>query len=190
MRSVPWRTPWAPTGAQALLDLLTFVLLLYATAAAFIFVVLGAIAAFSGLSIFKILRLIREEILLVLGTSSSEVALPRLLDKLERAGVEKSVVGLVVPSGYSFNTDGTAIYMSMAIVFLAQITDTPLSIGEQLAVLAVLMFTSKGGAAVSGAGFVKLTATLQSVPAVPLSGLLACSSVSTVSCPRRVRSPT
>lgn len=158
-------------GGSTLLDLLTFVLLLYATAAAFIFVVLGAIAAFSGLSIFKILRLIREEILLVLGTSSSEVALPRLLDKLERAGVEKSVVGLVVPSGYSFNTDGTAIYMSMAIVFLAQITDTPLSIGEQLAVLAVLMFTSKGGAAVSGAGFVKLTATLQSVPAVPLSGL-------------------
>lgn len=158
-------------GGSTLLSLMKLVLLVYGSCLFFIFVVLAGIAAMAGLSIFKILRLIKEEILLVLGTSSSEVALPRLLQKLENAGCERSVVGMVLPAGYSFNTDGTAIYMSMAVVFISQATDTPLSLWQQLSILAILLFTSKGGAAVSGAGFVKLTATLQSVPTLPLSGL-------------------
>ncbi len=158
-------------GGATLLSLMKLVLLVYASCLFFVFIVLGGIAASAGLSIFKILRMIKEEILLVLGTSSSEVALPRLLEKLESAGCERSVVGLVVPAGYSFNTDGTAIYMSMAVVFISQATDTPLTLWQQLGILAILLFTSKGGAAVSGAGFVKLAATLQSVPSLPMSGL-------------------
>ncbi|PZP40547.1 MAG: C4-dicarboxylate transporter DctA [Azospirillum brasilense] len=158
-------------GGATLLSLLKLVLLVYGSCLFFVLVVLGGIAASAGLSIFKILRMIREEILIVLGTSSSEVVLPRLLEKLESAGCDKSVVGLVVPAGYSFNTDGTAIYMSMAVVFISQATDTPLDLWQQLGILAILLFTSKGGAAVSGAGFVKLAATLQSVPSLPMSGL-------------------
>ena len=158
-------------GGDTLLSLLYLVLLVYATAAVFVLVVLGAICAYCRISIFKVLRLIREEIILVLGTSSSEVALPRLLEKLERAGCPRSTVGIVLPAGYAFNMDGTAIYMSMAVVFISQATDAPLSLGQQLAVLAVMLFTSKGGAGVSGLGFVKLAATLQSVPALPMGGL-------------------
>jgi len=158
-------------GSATLLSLFNFVLLVYVTAILFVFLVLGAIAGMCRLSIFKILRLIRDELVLVLGTSSSEVALPRLLAKLEKAGCEKSVVGLVVPAGYSFNTDGTAIYMSMSVIFISYATDSPLTLGQQLAALAVLLFTSKGGAGVSGLGFVKLSATLQSIPTLPVGGL-------------------
>ncbi|KAA9159340.1 C4-dicarboxylate transporter DctA [Amycolatopsis acidicola] len=158
-------------GSATLLSLFYFVLLVYATAIVFVVVVLGAISGFCGLSIFKIIRLIRDELVLVLGTSSSEVALPRLLAKLERAGCEKSVVGLVIPAGYSFNMDGTAIYMSLSVLFISHATDSPLSLGQQLALLAVLLFTSKGGAGVSGLGFVKLSATLQSVQTLPMGGL-------------------
>lgn len=158
-------------GGATIVSLMKMVVLVYGSCLFFVFVILGGIAASFGFSIFKILRLIREELLLVLGTSSSEVALPRLLNKLERAGCEKSIVGLVLPTGYSFNTDGTAIYMSMAIVFISQATDAPLTVMQQLGILAILLLTSKGGAAVSGAGFVKLAATLQSVPSVPMSGL-------------------
>ncbi len=158
-------------GGATLWSLMSLILLVYACCAFFIFVVLGAIAGAFGFSIFSILRLVREEFLLVLGTSSSEVALPRLIDKLERAGCERSIVGLVLPTGYSFNTDGTSIYMSTAVIFISQVTDTPLSIGQQLTILAILLFTSKGGAAVSGAGFVKLAATIQSAQVLPASGL-------------------
>jgi aerobic C4-dicarboxylate transport protein len=158
-------------GGTALVSLGKLILLVYGCCFVFIFVVLGCVAAMFGFSIFKILKLVKEEFLLVLGTSSSEVALPRLIEKLERAGCERSIVGLVLPTGYSFNTDGTAIYMSMAVIFISQATDTPLTIAQQLGILAVLLFTSKGGAAVSGAGFVKLAATLQSVKTLPLSGL-------------------
>ena len=158
-------------GGTTLWSLMNLILLVYACCAFFIFVVLGAVAGAFGFSIFSILRLVREEFLLVLGTSSSEVALPRLIDKLERAGCERSIVGLVLPTGYSFNTDGTSIYMSTAVIFISQVTDTPLSIGQQLTILAILRFTSKGGAAVSGAGFVKLAATIQSAQVIPASGL-------------------
>jgi aerobic C4-dicarboxylate transport protein len=158
-------------GGTALVSLGQLILLVYGSCIVFIFVVLGLVSAAFGFSIFGILKLVREEFLLVLGTSSSEVALPRLIEKLERAGCERSIVGLVLPTGYSFNTDGTSIYMSMAVIFISQATDTPLTIAQQLGILAVLLFTSKGGAAVSGAGFVKLAATLQSVKTLPLSGL-------------------
>jgi aerobic C4-dicarboxylate transport protein len=158
-------------GGATLWSLMSLIVLVYACCAFFVFVVLGAIAGAFGFSIFSILRLVREEFLLVLGTSSSEVALPRLIDKLERAGCERSIVGLVLPTGYSFNTDGTSIYMSTAVIFISQVTDTPLSIGQQLTILAILLFTSKGGAAVSGAGFVKLAATIQSAQVLPASGL-------------------
>jgi len=158
-------------GGTALVSLGQLILLVYGSCIVFIFVVLGLVSAAFGFSIFSILKLVREEFLLVLGTSSSEVALPRLIEKLERAGCERSIVGLVLPTGYSFNTDGTSIYMSMVVIFISQATDTPLTIAQQLGILAVLLFTSKGGAAVSGAGFVKLAATLQSVKTLPLSGL-------------------
>ena len=158
-------------GGATLFSLMKLILLVYACCVFFVIVVLGAIAGAFGFSIFSILRLVREEFLLVLGTSSSEVALPRLIDKLERAGCERSIVGLVLPTGYSFNTDGTSIYMSMAVIFISQVTDTPLSIGQQLTILAILLFTSKGGAAVSGAGFVKLAATIQSAQVLPVGGL-------------------
>lgn len=158
-------------GGATLWSLMHLILLVYACCIFFILVVLGAISAAFGFSILDILRLVREEFLLVLGTSSSEVALPRLIEKLERAGCERSIVGLVLPTGYSFNTDGTSIYMSMAVIFISQVTDTPLTIAQQLTILAILLFTSKGGAAVSGAGFVKLAATIQSAQVIPASGL-------------------
>lgn len=158
-------------GAATLLYLAKLVVLYWATSLVFAVGVLGAVSASIGLSIFKILRLIRDELLIVLGTASSEVVLPRLIEKLERAGCDESVVGFVIPSGYSFNLDGTSIYMAIAIAFIAQATDTPFSLGQQIGVLAILMLTSKGGTTVAGGAFIKLAATLQTVRALPLNGL-------------------
>lgn len=143
----------------------------YLTAALFVLVVLGGIARVAGFSIFRYLAYIKDELLLVLGTSSSETALPGMLDKLQRLGCKKSTVGLVLPLGYSFNLDGTNIYMTMAAVFLAQATNTPLDLSQQLSLLLVAMLTSKGASGVTGAGFVTLAATLQAVPGIPLEAL-------------------
>ena len=143
----------------------------YATCLLFIIVVLGGIAAWTGFSLFKFIRYIKEEILIVLGTSSSESVLPRMMAKLEHLGCAKSVVGLVIPTGYSFNLDGTSIYMTMAAIFIAQATNTQLTLGQQLGILAVLLLTSKGAAAVTGGGFVTLAATLSAIPTIPVAGL-------------------
>jgi aerobic C4-dicarboxylate transport protein len=143
----------------------------YLTMALFIIVILGSIARAYGFSIFKFIRYIKEEILLVLGTSSSESALPRMMDKLEKYGCSKSVVGLVVPTGYSFNLDGTSIYLSMAAIFVAQAMGVDLTIWHQLTLLAVLMLTSKGAAGVTGSGFVTLAATLAAFPTIPVAGM-------------------
>jgi aerobic C4-dicarboxylate transport protein len=158
-------------GVGTLYYLAKVVILYWATSLAFVLVVLGAVAALAGLSILSILRLIREELLLVLGTASGEVALPRLMLKLEEAGCDGAVVGFVLPGGYSFNLDGTSIYMAIAVAFIAQATDTPFSLGQQLGVLGILLLTSKGGTTVAGGAFIKLAATLQTVRALPLSGL-------------------
>jgi aerobic C4-dicarboxylate transport protein len=143
----------------------------YLTCALFIVVVLGGIARWAGFNLFRFLNYIREEILIVLGTSSSESVLPRMMAKLEHLGCSKSVVGLVIPTGYSFNLDGTSIYMTMAAIFIAQATNTPLTLGQQLGILAVLLLTSKGAAAVTGGGFVTLAATLSAIPTLPVAGL-------------------
>ena len=143
----------------------------YITSGLFVAIVLGSIAWWCGFSIFRFLGYIRDELLLVLGTSSSETALPGLIKKMERLGCSKSTVGLVVPTGYSFNLDGTNIYMTMAAVFLAQATNTPLSITQQISLLLIAMLTSKGASGVSGAGFVTLAATLQAVPSIPIESL-------------------
>lgn len=143
----------------------------YLTCLLFIGLVLGTVARLHGFSIWKFIAYIREELLIVLGTSSSESALPRMMQKLERLGAEKSVVGLVIPTGYSFNLDGTSIYLTMAAVFIAQATDTPLSLWQQLALLAVLLLTSKGAAGITGSGFIVLAATLGSTQVVPIAGL-------------------
>jgi len=143
----------------------------YLTCLLFIIVVLGTIAAWAGFSIFKFISYIKEELLIVLGTSSSESVLPRMMVKLENLGCQKSVVGLVIPTGYSFNLDGTSIYMTMAAIFIAQATNTELTIGQQLGVLAVLLLTSKGAAAVTGGGFVTLAATPATIPTIPVAGL-------------------
>jgi aerobic C4-dicarboxylate transport protein len=143
----------------------------YLTCFLFIFVVLGTIAKITGFNIFKFLRYIREELLIVLGTSSSESALPRLMNKLEQLGCKKSVVGLVVPTGYSFNLDGTSIYLTMAAIFVAQATNTPLTIGQTATILGVLLLTSKGAAGVTGSGFVTLAATFAAIPTIPVAGL-------------------
>ena len=158
-------------GAATLLYLSKVVILFWASSLVFVLVVLGAVCALVGLSIFKLIGLIREELLLVLGTASGEVALPRLMLKLEQAGCDAAVVGFVLPGGYSFNLDGTGIYMAIAVGFIAQATDTPFSLGQQIAVLAVLLLTSKGGTTVAGGAFIKLAATLQTVRTLPLSGL-------------------
>ena len=155
----------------ALHRLLFLMLGFYITAALFVVVVLGAIAWYSGFSIFRFLNYIRDELLLVLGTSSSEVALPGMIEKMQRLGCSQSTVGLVIPTGFSFNLDGTNIYMAMAAVFLAQATNTPLSIGHQISLLIVAMLTSKGASGVTGAGFITLAATLQSVPGIPIESL-------------------
>ena len=143
----------------------------YLTSGLFVLVVLGLIARLAGFSIFHFLNHIKDEIILVLGTSSSETALPRLIKKLEQLGCSSSTVGLVVPTGYSFNLDGTNIYMAMAAVFLAQATNTPMDLSQQMSLLLVAMITSKGASGVTGAGFVALAATLQAVPTIPLESL-------------------
>ena len=143
----------------------------YITCLFFIFVVLGSIARFYGFSILRFIRYIKEELLIVLGTSSSESVLPRMIAKLENLGVEKSVVGLVIPTGYSFNLDGTSIYLTMAAVFIAQATNTPLDLFHQVVLLLVLLLTSKGAAGVTGSGFIVLAATLSAVGHVPVAGL-------------------
>jgi aerobic C4-dicarboxylate transport protein len=143
----------------------------YLTCALFIFIVLGIIARLCGFNILKFLYYIREELLIVLGTSSSESALPRMMLKLENLGCRKSVVGLVIPTGYSFNLDGTSIYLTMAAIFVAQATNTPLTMTQTLTILAVLLLTSKGAAGVTGSGFVTLAATFAAIPTIPVAGL-------------------
>ncbi len=158
-------------GLGSLLSLAKLMGTFYLTCLVFIFGVLGLIARFHGFSIFRFLRYIREELLIVLGTSSSEAALPRMMAKMESLGAGKSTVGLVIPTGYSFNLDGTSIYLTMAAVFLAQATNTPMTLTQQLTLLAVLLLTSKGAAGVTGSGFVVLAATLSAVGDVPVSAL-------------------
>jgi aerobic C4-dicarboxylate transport protein len=143
----------------------------YLTSLLFVLVVLGIIARLTGFSLLRFLGYIRDELLIVLGTSSSESALPRLMEKLERLGCSRSVVGLVVPTGYSFNLDGTNIYMTMAALFIAQATNTHLTLGQQLTILGVAMLTSKGASGITGAGFVTLAATLAVVPTIPVAGM-------------------
>jgi aerobic C4-dicarboxylate transport protein len=158
-------------GVGSLTQLASLMGAFYLTCVIFIVGVLGSIAAAHGFSIFKLIKYIKEELFLVLGTSSSESALPRLMAKMENAGAEKSVVGLVVPTGYSFNLDGTSIYLTMAAVFIAQATNTPMDLGQQITLLLILLLTSKGAAGVTGSGFIVLAATLSAVGTVPVAGL-------------------
>jgi aerobic C4-dicarboxylate transport protein len=158
-------------GLHTLASLGELMACFYGACLVFLFGVLGTVAAVTGFSFFSYLRYIREELFIVLGTSSSESALPRMMGKLERLGAGKPIVGLVIPAGYSFNLDGTAIYLSMAAVFVAQATGTQMSFAEQLKLLAVLLLTSKGAAGVTGSGFVVLAATLGTVGHVPVAGL-------------------
>jgi aerobic C4-dicarboxylate transport protein len=158
-------------GVGSLLSLGKLMGTFYATCLVFILVVLGIIARFHGFSILKFIRYIKEELLIVLGTSSSESVLPRMMAKLENLGVRKSTVGLVIPTGYSFNLDGTSIYLTMAAVFVAQATNTAMTLTQQLTLLAVLLLTSKGAAGVTGSGFIVLAATLSAVGHVPVAGL-------------------
>ncbi len=158
-------------GGDTLLYLLKLIGVYYAASLLFVFGVLGTISWSVGLPFMAVLRLIRDEILLVFGTASGEVAFPRLIEKLKRTGCDDVVVGFVLPAGYSFNLDGTAIYMAIAIGFIAQATDTPFSLWQQAGLLAILSITSKGGTTVAGGAFIKLAATLQSVHTLPLSGL-------------------
>ena len=158
-------------GVGTLLSLGKLMLCFYGTCLIFIFGVLGAVARLHGFRISKFIRYIREELLIVLGTSSSESVLPRILVRLERLGVSKTVVGLVVPTGYSFNLDGTAIYLTMAAVFIAQATNTHLDLAHQVGLLVVLLLTSKGAAGVTGSGFIVLAATLSAVGQVSVAGL-------------------
>jgi len=158
-------------GIASLLSLGALMATFYATCLFFVFVVLGAIARFHGFSIWKFVKYIKEELLIVLGTSSSESVLPRMMVKLENLGARKSVVGLVIPTGYSFNLDGTSIYLTMAAVFIAQATNTPMTLTQQITLLAVLLLTSKGAAGVTGSGFIVLAATLSAVGHVPVAGL-------------------
>ncbi|MFW2831203.1 dicarboxylate/amino acid:cation symporter [Sphingomonas sp. ID0503] len=156
---------------DALANLAELVATFYLTSALFVLVVLGLVGRFAGFSILKLIRYLKTELLLVLGASSSEAALPSLIDKMEKAGCRKSVVGLVVPTGYSFNLDGTNIYMTLATLFIAQATGIHLSFGQQALLLGVAMLSSKGAAGVTGAGFITLAATLSVVPAVPVAGM-------------------
>ncbi len=158
-------------GLDSLVSLGALILTFYITALLFILVVLGTIARVSGFSILKFIRYIRDELFIVLGTSSSESALPQLMHKLERLGASRSVVGLVIPTGYSFNLDGTNIYMTLAMLFLAQATNIDLSLTQQAMILGVAMLTSKGASGVTGAGFITLAATLAIVPDIPLASL-------------------
>jgi aerobic C4-dicarboxylate transport protein len=158
-------------GVGTLVSLGALMATFYATCLFFIFVVLGTIARVHGFSVWKLIKYIKEELLIVLGTSSSESVLPRMMAKMENLGARKSVVGLVIPTGYSFNLDGTSIYLTMAAVFIAQATNTPMTLTQQLTLLAVLLLTSKGAAGVTGSGFIVLAATLSAVGGVPVAGL-------------------
>ena len=158
-------------GLGALVNLGALIATFYLTSLIFVVGILGLVARMTGFSIFKLCRYLKAELRLVLGTSSSEAALPNLIDKMEKAGVEKSVVGLVVPTGYSFNLDGTNIYMTLAALFIAQACNVDLSLGDQIALLLVAMISSKGAAGVTGAGFITLAATLSIVPTVPVAGM-------------------
>ena len=158
-------------GLGSLLSLGKLMGSFYATCLIFVLLVLGTIAKIHGFSILKFILYIKEEMLIVLGTSSSEAVLPRMMAKMENLGVKKSTVGLVIPTGYSFNLDGTSIYLTMAAVFIAQATNTPMTLTQQLTLLAVLMLTSKGAAGVTGSGFIVLAATLSAVGNVPIGGL-------------------
>ncbi|MET2831073.1 dicarboxylate/amino acid:cation symporter [Mesorhizobium shangrilense] len=158
-------------GIGSIVNLAMLVATFYFTAFLFVFGVLGAVCRYNGFSIFSLIRYIKEELLLVLATSSSEAALPSLMEKMEKAGAKRSVVGLVIPTGYSFNLDGTNIYMTLAALFIAQATNTDLSIGDQVLLLLVAMLSSKGAAGVTGAGFITLAATLAVVPSVPVAGM-------------------
>ncbi len=158
-------------GIGSLVNLGALVATFYLTSLIFVLGVLGIVARLNGFSIFKLIRYLKAELLLVLGTSSSEAALPNLINKMERAGCARPVVGLVVPTGYSFNLDGTNIYMTLAALFIAQACDVHLSLGDQIALLLVAMISSKGAAGVTGAGFITLAATLSIVPSVPVAGM-------------------
>ncbi|VEA61265.1 Aerobic C4-dicarboxylate transport protein [Serratia plymuthica] len=158
-------------GVGTLLQLGQLIACFYVTCVLFVVVVLGTIARANGFSIFKFVRYIKEELLIVLGTSSSESVLPRMLDKMEKLGCKKSVVGLVIPTGYSFNLDGTSIYLTMAAVFIAQATNTHMDIMHQVTLLVVLLLSSKGAAGVTGSGFIVLAATISAVGHLPLAGL-------------------
>jgi aerobic C4-dicarboxylate transport protein len=158
-------------GVGTLLSLGKLMACVYLTCALFIFIVLGIIARMHGFSLIKVLKYIKDELLVVLGTSSSETALPSLMEKMEQAGCGKSVVGIVLPAGYSFNLDGTSIYLTMAALFVAQATDTSLTLGQEIGILAVLLLTSKGAAAVTGGGFITLAATLSATGTIPVAGL-------------------
>lgn len=158
-------------GVGTLANLAALIATFYVTSLLFVVIVLGLVARFAGFSLFGLVRYIKDELLLVLGTSSSESAMPLLMEKLERAGCPKPIVGLVVPTGYSFNLDGTNIYMSLAALFIAQATNTPLTVGDQLLLMAVAILSSKGAAGVTGSGFIVLAATLSVVPTVPVAGM-------------------
>ncbi|MEL7629980.1 dicarboxylate/amino acid:cation symporter [Pectobacterium aroidearum] len=158
-------------GVGTLVQLGQLIACFYITCVLFIFLVLGSIAKATGFSIFKFIRYIREELLIVLGTSSSESVLPRMLEKMEKVGCKKSVVGLVIPTGYSFNLDGTSIYLTMAAVFIAQATNSHMDIWHQITLLVVLLLSSKGAAGVTGSGFIVLAATLSAVGHLPVAGL-------------------
>ncbi|PTB22726.1 C4-dicarboxylate transporter DctA [Trinickia symbiotica] len=159
-------------GIVSLLPMLKLIGVFYLTAFLFVAIVLGTIARLCGFSLWRFLAYIRDELLIVLGTSTSEAALPQLMDKLERLGCPRGVVGLVVPTGYSFNLDGTNIYMTLAVLFLAQATNTHLTLGQEVTLLLVTMLTSKGSTGVTGAGFITLAASLSVVPTVPVSAMV------------------
>jgi aerobic C4-dicarboxylate transport protein len=158
-------------GVVSLVNLLELIATFYLTSALFVLLVLGTIARLAGFSILRFLAYIKDELLIVFGTSSSETVLPHMIQKMQRLGASKSVVGLVIPTGYSFNLDGTNIYMTLATLFLAQATNTPITIGQELGILAIAMITSKGASGVTGAGFVTLAATLAIVPDIPIQSL-------------------
>ena len=158
-------------GVGSLVQLGQLMICFYITCVLFVLVILGGIARAHGFSILRFIRYIREELMIVLGTSSSESALPNMLRKMEKLGCDKSVVGLVIPTGYSFNLDGTSIYLTMAAVFIAQATDTPMGLVDQMTLLAVLLIASKGAAGVTGSGFIVLAATLSAVGTLPVAGL-------------------
>lgn len=158
-------------GLKSLIPMAQLIFLFYATCAVFIFVVLGIIARLAGFNIFKVVSYIKSELLLVMATSSSESALIPLMDKMEKLGLSKSIVGLVIPTGYSFNLDGTNIYMTLASLFIAQALGIELTLGQQLGILVVAMITSKGAAGVTGSGFITLAATLAVVPTIPVAGM-------------------